>query len=99
MKKLWGIALAFVLVIGLVAGSAFSPIIHLVDLNDVDPTGLSDGQVLAWNATAGKFQPMTISGGGGGSGSSISNGGGSASINTAGNFVISRRVDSVDGVA
>tara|TARA_B100000902_G_scaffold216549_1_gene205882 strand:- start:11212 stop:11868 length:657 start_codon:yes stop_codon:yes gene_type:complete len=38
------------------------------DLNDVDITGVTNGQVLVYNATTNVFEPGTVSGGGGGSG-------------------------------
>lgn len=78
-----------------------APTIHLIDLNDVDPTGLQDGQVLVWSAPASKFIPFTIPSGGssGGGGTSIGNSNGSASIDAAGNLVISGRLDSIGGFA
>jgi hypothetical protein len=37
---------------------------HIIGfLDDVDTTGVTDGQVLAWNNTAGEFQPVTITSG------------------------------------
>jgi len=36
------------------------------DLNDVDTTGVADGQVLIFNSATSQFEPGTVSGGGGG---------------------------------
>lgn len=38
-------------------------------LTDVDDTGITDGQVLAWDATAGEYQPTDMTGGSGGASS------------------------------
>jgi len=39
---------------------------NIGDLNDVDTTGVTNGQVLVYNATTNIFEPGTVSGGGGG---------------------------------
>ena len=36
-------------------------------LSDVNIEGITDGQGIAWNASLGRFEPVTLSGGGGGS--------------------------------
>jgi hypothetical protein len=41
--------------------------INLADLNDIDATGIVNGQVLIWNSSTNKFEAGTISGGGGNS--------------------------------
>ena len=38
------------------------PVLNLDDLNDVDVTGATDGQFLAWDATSGDWIPTTASG-------------------------------------
>lgn len=51
-----------------VPGTAAS---NIGDLNDVDTTGVSEGQVLIFNSATSTFEPGTISGGGGGGGSGL----------------------------
>ena len=41
--------------------------INLADLNDIDATGIVNGQVLIWNSSTNKFEAGTISGGSGSS--------------------------------
>ena len=41
------------------------------DLNDVDTTGVADGQVLIYSLANSRFEPGTVSGGGGGGGSGL----------------------------
>ena len=41
---------------------------NIGDLNDVDTTGVTNGQVLVYNATTNIFEPAPGGGGGGGSG-------------------------------
>jgi len=41
------------------------------DLNDVDTTGVADGQVLIFNSVNNTFEPGTITGGGGGGGTGL----------------------------
>ena len=41
---------------------------NIGDLNDVDTTGVTNGQVLVYNASTNIFEPGTVSGGGGGGG-------------------------------
>lgn len=69
--------------------------VQIIDLDDVDSTGLRDGQILVWNAAAGKWKPGSSAGGG--SGSSISNGSGSVSLDANGNVVISGKIASING--
>ena len=51
-----------------VPGTAAS---NIGDSNDVDTTGVSEGQVLIFNSATSTFEPGTISGGGGGGGSGL----------------------------
>ena len=44
---------------------------NIGDLNDVTTTGVTNGQVLVYNATTNIFEPGTVSGGGGGGGSGL----------------------------
>ena len=71
--------------------------VKLVDLDDVDSSGLSDGLVPVWDATAQKFRMQSISGGGGGASDHISNGSGSVSLDANGNVVISGKIASING--
>lgn len=43
----------------------------IADLTDVDLAGLSDGQVLVWNATTSMWEPGDVSTGGGGGGATV----------------------------
>ena len=74
--------------------SAIASSINLSDLNDIDTTGIVNGQVLIWNSSTGRFQPGNMSGGGG-SNVSLTNfsvtttapsGNGSLTYNNAGVF-------------
>lgn len=46
--------------------------INLSNLNDVDTTGITNGQVLIWNSAQGKFLPGNMTGGGGAGNSNLS---------------------------
>lgn len=46
------------------ATTTFSPALRLVDLTDVDVTGLADGDALTWDAGSAKWVPTTGGGGG-----------------------------------
>lgn len=66
--------------------------IRYVDLTDVDATGLSDGQVFKWDATASKFKPVNLD--------SISGpSGGSVSFDANGDIVAANRFSSFGGRA
>lgn len=45
-----------------------TPVMNLSGLQDVDVTGINDGQTIIWNSTEMKFKPGTATGGSGGSG-------------------------------
>jgi len=69
--------------------------INLADLNDIDATGIVNGQVLIWNSSTNKFEAGTISGGGGNSNVDLTDfsivtaapsGNGSLAYNNAGVF-------------
>lgn len=75
--------------------SAIASSISLADLNDIDTTGIVNGQVLIWNSSTGKFEAGNMSGGGGGSNVDLTDfsivtaspsGNGSLSYNNAGVF-------------
>lgn len=46
--------------------SAIANSINVSDLNDIDATGITNGQVLIWNSSSNKFEAGNISGSGGG---------------------------------
>lgn len=82
------------IIFGVDSGAVASSI-NLSDLNDVDTTGIVNGQVLVWNSSTGRFQPGNMSGGGGGSNVSLTSfsvttaapsGNGSLTYNNAGVF-------------
>lgn len=45
--------------------SAIANSINVSDLNDIDATGITNGQVLIWNSSTSKFEAGNMSGGGG----------------------------------
>jgi hypothetical protein len=71
--------------------------VTLIELDDVDSTGLADGQILVWNAAAGKWKPGSVGSGGGGASDHISNANGSVSLDANGNVLISGKVASING--
>ncbi len=52
--------------------SADTGTINLADLNDVDTTGITNGQVLIWNSSTSKFEAGNMTGGGGAGNSNLS---------------------------
>lgn len=56
-----------------VAGKIGVVNLEISDLIDVDTTGVVDGQILIWNATASEWQPQNNTGGGGGEANTASN--------------------------